>query len=165
MNKVTFFLLYWVWQFPQMALGAFLVKILDASKREIITKDGREIAYWHFERNNLFSKFISGVSLAAFILLSDNNDSDETIEHEHGHSIQSLYLGWLYLPVIGIYSAVFCNLWDRLFHKAWNDYDRHYWYYKTRLSEKWADKLGKVDRDFVLAQIERPENSRYPKVA
>ena len=160
MNKIVRFFVYWVWQFPQMALGAILVKILGASKQGIITKDGRIIIYWYFERNNWFSKFISGVSLAVFILLSDNNDN-ETVEHEHGHSMQSLYLGWLYLPVIGIYSAVFCNLWDRLFHKDWNGYDRRYWYYKTRWSEKWADELGGVDRNGVLARMHRPENAKW----
>jgi hypothetical protein len=153
------FLLLWVWQFPQKLLGTVLVKILKAEKKWF-----RYVAYWHFERNTKFSKFISGVSLADVILLPSDNNNGYTIYHEYGHSRQSLYLGWLYLPIIGIYSAIFCNLWNRVFHKKWCAYDRAYWYYKTRWTEKWADKLGGVDRDDVLAKMYRPSTARYPKV-
>jgi len=152
----------WVCQFPQMLTGAVLVKVLKAEKRVHTAKDGREIIWWFFERNTPFAEFISGVSLAVFILLSENNCGAETIEHEHGHSVQSAYLGWLYLPVVGIYSAVFCNLWQRRFQTGWNRYDRHYWYYVTRWTERRADELGKVDRKKVLAGIPRPENAKYP---
>ncbi|MDR0456871.1 MAG: hypothetical protein LBH20_09355, partial [Treponema sp.] len=107
-----------------------------------------KITYHHFYRYTRFSRFISGVSLGIFILLSDNNNDHTTILHEYGHSTQSLYLGWLYLPVIGIYSAVFCNLWDRWFHPwmEWDSNRRHQWYY-SRWSEAWADKLGRVERE------------------
>ena len=144
MNNLAYFLLYWVWQFPQMALGAVLAKVLGASKRGIITKDGRKIIYRYFERNNRFSKIISGVSLAAFILLPDGNDDDETVLHEHGHSIQSLYLGWLYLPVIGL-PSLFNNLRGRVVYKDWTRVQIELDYY-SRYPEKEADKLGGVQR-------------------
>jgi hypothetical protein len=48
--------------------------------------------------------------------------------------------------VIGIPSAVFNNLWDRLVHKKWPSTDRLKWYY-NRYPEKWADKLGGVTRN------------------
>jgi hypothetical protein len=153
------FLLIWVWQFPQKLLGTILIRILKAEKRYL-----NHVAYWYFTRNSKFSQYISGVSLADVILLSDNNSAAETVFHEHGHSWQSMYLGWLYLPLIGVYSAAFCNLWDRKFHKNWCQYDRSYWYYKTRWTEKWADKLGKVNRDAVLCKNKRPENAKYPAV-
>jgi hypothetical protein len=144
MKKILLF----VWQLPQMLLGAVLVKVLKAGKRvTAVEVGGRRIAYWHFKRNTKFSQFISGVSLACFILLSDNNNNETTIRHEYGHSIQSKYLGWFYLPVIGIYSAVFCNLWDRWFHKHWPHDKRMKWYY-SRWCEAWADKLGGVVRNF-----------------
>jgi hypothetical protein len=144
MNKIKFFLLNWIWQFPQMLLGAILTGILKAQKR-LVEINGKEIYYCHFERNTKFSRFISGVSLGTIILLSDDNDNDVTILHESGHSIQSLYLGWLYLPVIGLYSALFCNLWDRWFHQKWTREERSKWYY-SRWCEAWADKLGGVER-------------------
>ena len=106
-----------------------------------------------------------GVSLGKIIILSETAyKSIVIIRHEYGHSRQSLYLGWFYLPVVGIYSAVFCNLWSRAFHRKWVYYDRQYWYYKKKWTERWADKLGGVDRDKELAKINRPLNSRYPGV-
>jgi len=129
-------LLLILWQLPQIVLGFALVKILKAEKKT---------DYYHFERKTKFSRFISGASLGNIILLSDNNNNEATIRHEQGHGRQSLLLGWFYLPVIGIYSAVFCNLWDRVFHKRWSVQSRYEWYY-TRWCEAWADKLGRVKR-------------------
>lgn len=42
-----------------------------------------------------------------FIFLSKiAQHSDSTIKHEYGHTIQSKYLGWLYLIIIGLPSIV-----------------------------------------------------------
>ena len=148
----------WLWQLPQHLLGLLLIAATRAEKREL---DGT--AYWHFERRNWFSRFVSGVSLGGYILLPERRDLEATVPHEWGHSRQSVRLGWLYLPTVGIYSSVFCNLWDRVFHKKWNTYDRVYWYYKTRWTERWADRLGRVDRDAYLRRFRRPADSRYPE--
>ena len=93
--------------------------------------------------------FGCGISLGDYIILDYDNywqyryyDSLYRIyNHEHGHQKQSLKLGWLYLLTIGILSA--CgNLVDRIVHK----YHKHgCWYYKQPW-EKWADKLGQVQR-------------------
>ena len=139
------------------------VRATGAGKKVLAAKDGKKIDWWLFDKKkNWFTQCISGVSLASIILLPYEDET--TICHEYGHSMQSLYLGWSYLPIIGIYSAVFCNLWDRWFHRRWNRYDRHYWYYKTRWTEKWADALGGVDRDAALRNIPRPANAKYPAV-
>jgi len=159
MKKILSFILDWVYQFPQMLMGAILVKVLKAKKRIHITNDGRQIEWHCFERNTKFSNYISGVSLSIYIILSD--PTDETILHEHGHSTQSLILGWLYLPIIGLWS-VSCNLIDRYLHKDWSRYDRIYWYYIICKCERWADKLGKVDRKEVLRKIPRPSDAKYP---
>jgi hypothetical protein len=135
---------------PQHLLGLLLIKITGAEKRET-----SGITWRLFDKNrNWLTRFFSGVSLGKYILLPYENEM--TVKHENGHSKQSEYLVPLYLLIVGIYSAVFCNLWDRWFHKDWNSYARHYWYYKTRWTERWADKLGNVDRDAVLAEIDRP---------
>jgi len=158
MEKVRRFILNWVWQLPQHLFGLLLIKITSAGKG----KTGGIVWYWFNGTINWFNRFFSGVSLGQYILLP--YDDMNTIKHEHGHSIQSLYLGWFYLPIVGIYSAVACNLWDRLFHKNWNTYDRLYWYYMTRWTESWADKEGGVDREAALRKIYRPDNARFPKV-
>ena len=160
MKKTLWFFKFWVWQFPQMLAGFILVKITKAEKRALLTPEGKEIEWWYFERDTKFTQFISGVSLAVYILL--NTDDETTIKHEHGHSVQSGRFGWLYLPVIGVGSAIFCNMWQRWFQKDRNHYDRRYWYYMTRWTEYNADKLGGVDREKALAGIPRPANARYP---
>lgn len=56
---------------------------------------------------------IGGVSLGLFIFVSDrkeNGFSDKASVHEFGHTIQSLILGPLYLPLVGLPSALWCSL-------------------------------------------------------
>lgn len=85
-----------------------------------------------------FSKKMNGgISLGRYIILSDRNGTKyNTWYHERGHSIQSMYLGPLYLLVIGLPSL----LWA-----AWGNEDRNRSYYSF-YTERWADKLGGVKR-------------------
>jgi hypothetical protein len=150
-------ILLYLWQLPQHLLALLVIALVRATET---FQPQSKIAYWFYRSKNKFSEFISGVSLGNYIILKTKNEN--VVRHEYGHSKQSLMLGWLYLPIIGIYSAVFCNLWDRLFHKSWSGYDRHYWYYMTRWTEKRADKLGGVDRAAVLRAMQKPQDARYP---
>jgi len=132
-------ILIYVWQLPQHLLGLLLIKTTGAGKKET-----SGITWYLFDKNlNWLTRFFSGVSLGRYILLPYKNET--TVKHEYGHSVQSLYLGWFYLLLAGIPSAVFNNLWDRVFHKSWTREDRNKWYY-GRYPEKWADKLGGVKR-------------------
>ena len=133
-------LLLTLWQFPQLLLGLILIKVTNAVERKICIDERNHIyiCYYHFERNTKFTKFISGVSLGKYILLSDNNNSITTIKHEYGHSLQSEMLGILYLFIIGIPSSL-GNLYARYKNKSSE------WYYKQPW-EKWADELAGVER-------------------
>ena len=54
--------------------------------------------------------FPGGISLGTYILMSTTSYKDKrnrTKKHEYGHSRQSLYLGPLYLIIIGLPSALF----------------------------------------------------------
>lgn len=86
-----------------------------------------------------------GVSLGNYIFIDSDSAwyyGDDTIHHEHGHQLQSQYLGWLYLIIIGLPSA--CgNLIDRITHHQHGS--KKCWYYKQPW-EAWADKLGGVKR-------------------
>jgi uncharacterized membrane protein len=149
-------ILLYLWQFPQHLLGLLLTAATHAEKKET-----GGIAWMQFDKNrNRFTRLISGGSFGVYIILPYEDLT--TIRHERGHSVQSMRFGPLYLIVVGIYSAVFCNLWDILFHKSWSGYDRHYWYYMTRWTEKRADKLGGVDRAAVLRAMQKPQDARYP---
>ena len=134
-------ILLWLWQLPQHLLALILWGILRvADKVDSVKKSDDGGPRWLITTNTPSW----GISLGHYILM-DNHYTPKDWKHEYGHSRQSLYLGPLYLPVIGIASAVFNNLWDRLFHKKWDGKRRIKWYY-SRYPEDWADRLGGVVR-------------------
>jgi len=136
--------LLYIWQLPQHLLGLLLIRLLKAEKKEW-EHEGKTILFWEFAPKGWFSRLISGCSLGRYIIMLRRNSYEEDIPHEHGHSVQSVRWGPLYLPVIGLPSALGNNLWDRLAHKSWPAGKRQEWYY-SRWPEKQADTLGGVTR-------------------
>lgn len=124
----------WIWQLPQNLIGIIVIlfnKLFGGV--EIYNYNG--IKYYILKHVN-----DCAVSLGDYILLdSDRCIHSKTIKHEHGHQMQSLKLGWLYLIIIGLPSAI-GNL---LFRIKWikNKYN-----YYNQPWESWADKLGGVIR-------------------
>lgn len=130
--------LKWVWQFPQNLIGFLMTRKPEQVKEY---KDVK-VYYTH---NTLGC----GVSLGNFIILDAsflNSKEEETVtKHEYGHHRQSIYLGWLYLIVVGIWSAI-RNRYHAWFHKSWDSIKAEAWYYGS-YPENWADKLGGVERN------------------
>ena len=128
-NKIALF----IWQLPQTILALALYLVWR-----------KRISHSYSYRGKLVFVFSSGsaaaVSLGEIIFVFANS-SPSVLDHEYGHSVQSLIFGPLYLLVIGIPSFVFCYLWDILFHKNWTYTKRTAWYH-NRYPENWADKLG-----------------------
>jgi hypothetical protein len=62
---------------------------------------------------------------------------DIGIQHELGHSIQSLILGPLYLIVIGLPSWI----WFTWYNNGKDKRVSYYWFY----TEAWANKLAKIN--------------------
>ena len=124
MKKIILF----IWQLPQNLLGLLVIHFSKA---------------WTYNEKIWLTEYFFGVSLGNYIILYKDSGTN-SIKHEQGHQKQSLYLGWLYLLIIGLPSA--CgNIYDRIVHKKWNTEKRIKWYYNLPW-EKWADKLGGVDR-------------------
>lgn len=116
--KILNFILY-IWQLPQNLLG-ILVKIFTKAKPI------EHVHYW---------KYNSGLSLGKYIFVN-KNASFNTIFHEKGHQKQSLYLGWLYLIIIGLPSIIWATLKTLgLFSNI-----SYYKFY----TEAWADKLSNI---------------------
>lgn len=126
--------LLWIWQLPQNLAGWI---------------------YSRFAKNKIFVNgttvyfapcFDAGITLGQYIILDylyEGINPDvllKIIKHEYGHSIQSKYLGWFYLVVVGIPSVI-RNIMSRMNPKKYNSD----WYY-SGYPEKWADKLGGVKR-------------------
>lgn len=78
-----------------------------------------------------------GISLGRYVFMSPVLSMNMmSIRHEaDGHGTQSLYLGPLYLIVIGIPSLI----WAGIYRMTSKDY---YWFY----TERWADRLAGIER-------------------
>ena len=131
-------LILWIWQLPQNLLGVFL--LLWYKREKIYHKLNGRLFYFTNEMP-------SGISLGNYIIMN-RDDKEDGMKHEYGHSIQSRILGPLYLIVIGLPSLL-GNIYDSVFHKRWKWSDSCRWYYNQPW-EKWADELGRVDREGYL---------------
>ena len=121
------FIILYIWQLPQHLIALFF--LIFSEKIE-------------FNKSNVFyscTVINSGLSLGNYIFLPNNAIyNDLLLKHEIGHSIQSKYLGWFYLIVIGMPSLA-NNIVSR-FNK---EYAKNYY---NKFPENWADKLGGVKR-------------------
>lgn len=122
-----------IWQLPQVIVG-FLVRLFTGAEKqpELSSQYDRRIFYWRLG---------SGISLSTYYIIVRYNADDKTIKHEKGHTIQSLYLGPLYLLVIGLPSLIWCGIYS---YTNWIDKSKYSYY--SFYTEAWADKLGGVTR-------------------
>ena len=97
MKTLLFRLWQWTWGLPQTLIGAILYLRCRGCRRDRYR--GTFVTYWK-QRGSL------GVGMFLFLGCED----PEVRVHEYGHSIQSILLGPLFLPVIGIPSFLWCNL-------------------------------------------------------
>lgn len=109
----------YLWQLPQNLLGLIFLLFLKGEEKRTLY----DITFYYAKG------FKGGISLGKYIILGYIRK--DSIRHEYGHCIQSKYLGWLYLLVIGLPSLIHAWL-----YKGDNYYS--FW------AEKWANKLGKV---------------------
>jgi hypothetical protein len=136
MKKIWEVLLY-CWQLPQNLLGLLLLAIYGRVTPIDFRGDG-----WRHRLPSSMIYFIEGfhggISLGRYVLMSGYYATAyDVLAHERGHSIQSMILGPLYLPVIGLPSL----LWATWYRRT----DRDVSYYRF-YTERWADYLGGVDR-------------------
>ena len=112
-------ILIYLWTLPQSVLGWLLSLFCRKS-----TLHGKRVYLWRFS---------CGLSLADYIFV--NKDASVfTVAHEYGHRRQSLYLGWLYLLIIGIPSIT----WASLYTLFWERKKCYYDFY----TERWANNLA-----------------------
>ncbi len=123
MRKALFF-----WELPQLIAGYIFYLLLQKKTIRKIDYKGVHIF--------MLNGFKGAISLSWFIFVSSLMYDGKIIAHEYGHSLQSLYLGWLYLPLVGLPSMVRSIIWN----KYGLDRERYF----NAFPEKWADKLGKL---------------------
>ena len=136
-------ILLYLWQLPQNLIGLIVIALCKGERRDVLDSFSEGTITYYASRGRLFG---SGVTLGQYIITPNVGLSLQNLMHESGHTVQSKYLGWLYLVVIALPSLL-GNIWDRIFHKNWKYQPRVYWYYSLPW-EKWADHIGHVYRWF-----------------
>lgn len=135
--KYLQFIILLIWELPQNILGALLFLFVCA-----FHKPGIEV---HDRRLLIRCKL--GISLGSFVFWVNEPAnavfklSEVNKFHEFGHSIQSRIFGPLYLPVIGIPSALraaYAVIFYLITGESWSNY-------YCGFPENWADRLGGVD--------------------
>lgn len=123
-----------VWELPQNVIGFIVKQVCRAS------------FYTTYKDANIYSWNINGgMSLGKYVFVPFKQVAPTTskiqqfLKHEYGHTIQSKYLGWLYLPVIALPSL----LWAQCFKWYWTKPGKSYYVFYTESS---ADRLGGVER-------------------
>ena len=123
------------WQLPQTIAGIIVKKVLKA--KPYTTHHEANVYTWTLGR---------GISLGNYIFVPFEKEDPESyvvqqyIKHEYGHTVQSKYLGWFYLLVIGLPSIVWAGCFEWYRKKTGKNYYDFY-------TEKSADKLGGVNRN------------------
>ena len=118
MNKLKKLGLY-LWQLPQNIIGKVLFGLYPGYTTEI--DDNAKV--------RISNRMSGGITLGKYIIVRNAR----SIKHEYGHTIQSKYLGPLYLLVIGLPSILHASV-----HRSWCKNKDYYHFY----TEKWANKLS-----------------------
>ena len=97
MKRILFWLWQWTWGFPQSLVG-LIVYLCNLDKKHEVYR-GCIVTRWGNR---------GSMGMGMFLFLGC--DDPQVRVHEFGHSVQSLILGPLFLPVMGIPSFLWCNI-------------------------------------------------------
>ena len=117
-------LLQCTWGLPQTLLGAGL--FLTQIRNPQFVYRGTLVTEW---------QRAGGISLGLFLFY--HGGTPELLRHEYGHTLQSLLLGPLYLPLVGLPSLLWSHLGVFRRKRAENSIP-----YSALFCESWADRLG-----------------------
>lgn len=125
----------YIWQLPQNLLGLLLIAFYRPERKHIMD-NGNEIYFSTRMKGGISLGKYSIVNVGHYRMDIAESLKRDTVRHEAiGHARQSLYLGWIYLLVIGLPSIV----WAATYKGEKKGYYKFF-------TEKWADKLGNVTR-------------------
>jgi len=130
-------ILFITWELPQAVLAGCIAAINCRRITGSETYNHARILY--------VKDFPGGISLGRLIFLNNKYSVDDmSKKHEYGHTLQSLFLGWTYLLVVGIPSIYRAVLW-RI--KKLDSYS-----YFLGYPENWANKLGFTKEELLEAE-------------
>lgn len=128
MKTLKVMMLY-LWQLPQNLLGLLFLLVLRGETRHHLGS----IRFYFLDA------FPGGITLGEYIIVGTKQDL--MVRHEFGHVLQSRMLGPLYLPVIGLPSLLHAWLNGCIGCCGRHEEGYHHFY-----AERWADRLGGVER-------------------
>ncbi len=130
MRKTAYILLQCTWGLPQTLIGAVIYLFHLRSRQPMY--HGAAVSLW---------KRRYSASIGMFLFLSEHDaDSRPLLVHEYGHTLQSLLLGPLYLPVIALPSMLWMLLppCRKLRREKQISY---YSFYTERWANCWAERI------------------------
>ena len=127
-------LISYVWQILQHIAALLVISYYKLTKGVVKVEDFKGRKIYIVRPSNM----MTAVSFGHYIIMGSDYEDDQTKLHEYGHTIQSLWLGPLYLFTVGIVSALF-----NLISRANSKFAANYY---NRWPENQADKLGGVKR-------------------
>lgn len=103
LTAILYYGLQWTWGIIQNVIGLFLYLVNSRGRR--FRYNNAVATVWRSKRGSL------GMGMFVFISESEQGDRFEfTLRHEYGHTLQSIILGPLFLPVIGLPSLLWAGL-------------------------------------------------------
>ena len=140
MKKLLFILIQCTWGILQTLLGLILF-LFNIRKKHYWYRNAI-VTEWHHEGSVSLGLFlfieVSRRTLGKNVKdIGGEKTNKYLVMHEYGHSIQSLMLGPLYLPTVGLASLIWCNLpyFDR---KRGREHISYYSFW----TERWANDLS-----------------------
>lgn len=127
----------YAWQILQNLLGLLVIWVLKKAGKTVTPSELKGRAQVYRVKN-----WRQGVSLGRYIIIAELTGS-ATVNHEYGHTKQSMMLGPLYLLVVGLPSVIM-NVMSTVLYMLGNHAFLANYY--NRWPESWADKLGGVKR-------------------
>ncbi len=128
MRKIIYLLFQILWCLPQNLTGLIMFCLFRKEKHQFFR--GAVVTSW---------KRDCCTSIGCFIFMDEVSFSQnrKLLLHEYGHTIQSMILGWLYLPVIFLPSVIWFSVPAlKKFRK-----EKNYSYYRF-YTEHWANHLA-----------------------
>ncbi len=130
MTTLLFALVQCTWGILQTLVGLvlFLGNLAISPKNRRYLFHGAVVTEWNYG---------GSVSLGLFIFVSKEGvcSDKRLIAHEYGHCVQSMILGVLYLPIIGLPSVIWAGMFRKFRYRKGIMYDAFY-------PERWATFIG-----------------------
>ncbi len=138
-GMIVYYVLQWTWGIVQNIAGLVLF-CANASKKHYRCK-GALVTEWNYRRGSVGLGMFIFVSVPEEGIKSPSEAAtlEKTIRHEYGHTLQSIILGPLFLPVIGLPSLIWCGLPCFVNYRKRKNVS-YYWFY----TERWANSLAKI---------------------